>query len=156
MVIYTDGACSQNGTWNGGWGILIVSNGKMIKGIGDYDANTTNNIMELMAFLQALNYYDKNKKNDLEALSIYTDSAYIYNCITKKWYVKWRQNGWIKGDGHPVLNQDLWENILTFYEKYDIIKIEKVKAHDKNIYNNEVDNIAVTCKISQQPYYKEY
>ena len=146
MIIYTDGACSTNGTWAGGAAIVVLNNQKeMVDTVGSGESNTTNNRMELEAVIMALSYiigHHKDKENNI----IYTDSAYIYNCIKDKWYIKWRQNGWLTSKKTPVENRDLWEELLTFYEFCDIINIEKVKGHSGDKYNEMVDKLAVAYK----------
>lgn len=143
MIFYTDGACSTNGSWNGGAATIILNNeGKEVGNLGLSEKNTTNNIMELKAVILAFQYIFLNKK-EKEKNIIYTDSAYIYNCIKNKWYIKWRANGWITSTKEPVKNRELWEELLTFYEKCDIIYIEKVKGHSDNIYNQKADELAV-------------
>lgn len=156
MVIFTDGACSQNGTWQGGWGIVIIQWGKKTKSFGGFKAKTTNNEMELTAILKALEYFHQHNVGVGEILTIYSDSAYIVNCFKNKWYLKWEINGWKTSSGAQVANLELWKEILTFYKKYGIIDIEKVKGHDDNPYNNEADKIAVYCKNTQTDYYEEY
>ena len=146
MIIYTDGACSTNGTWNGGAAIVILNNDNE-KICTEYtnSKNTTNNQMELTAVIMALQYIYNNSK-EKEKNIIYTDSAYIYNCIKDKWYIKWRQNGWLTSKKTPVENKRLWEELLTFYEKCDIINIEKVKGHNGNEYNEEADKLAIYAR----------
>ena len=146
MIIYTDGACSTNGTWDGGAAIVVLSNDN-IEICTEYtnSKNTTNNQMELTAVIMALQYIINNSK-EKEKNIIYTDSAYIYNCINQKWYIKWRQNGWITSKKTPVENRGLWEKLLTFYEKCDIINIEKVKGHSGDEYNEKADKLAVYAR----------
>lgn len=146
MIIYTDGACSTNGTWAGGAAIVVLNNDdKTIDTLGCGENSTTNNRMELTAVIMALKYIIDNNK-EKENNIIYTDSAYIYNCIKDKWYIKWRQNGWLTSKKTSVENRELWEELLTFYEKCDIINIEKVKGHSGNKYNEMVDKLAVAYK----------
>lgn len=146
MKIYTDGACSTNGTWDGGAAIVVLNNNNE-EVCTEYtnSKNTTNNQMELTAVIMALQYIYNNSKEKEENI-IYTDSAYIYNCINQKWYKKWRENGWITSKKTFVENRGLWEELLTFYEKCDIIKIEKVKGHNGDKYNEKVDELAVYAR----------
>ena len=146
IKIYTDGACSNN-PGPGGWAIIIENNQHIYVQSGSKE-NTTNNAMELTAVFRALKWFDDNAI--YENLTIYTDSAYISNCFSQKWYIKWRQNNWITSSHSPVLNKDLWEKILWLYECLITsginIKIEKVKRHSNNIYNNLADKYAVLAK----------
>lgn len=146
MIFYTDGACSTNGTWNGGAAIVVLNNdNEQVCTEYTNAKNTTNNQMELTAVIMALQYIINNSK-EKEKNIIYTDSAYIYNCINQKWYIKWRQNGWLTSKKTPVENRGLWEQLLTFYEKCDIIIIEKVKGHSGNEYNEKADTLAVYAR----------
>ncbi len=108
--IYTDGACSgnQSSQNKGGWACLLE--------LGDYkkiftgnEANTTNNRMELKAVINA---FEKIKASDYK-MNIFTDSAYISNCINSRWYVKWLKDGW-RNSKSPKENLDLWEELLMY------------------------------------------
>lgn len=145
--IYTDGACSQNGTWKGGWGAVVVNEEKdtIINQYTGFEEATTNNIMEMRAFLKALEFIlDNDVKNNYK---IYSDSAYILNCFSQKWYINWQKNGWVNAKKEPVANKELWKEILTAYqtlvdERYDFTFV-KVKGHADNKYNNIADKLAV-------------
>ncbi len=91
IEIYTDGACSGNQFRNntGGWGAILISGNKR-KEIFGGEKDTTNNRMELMACIMGL----RELKRDDSAVRLYSDSAYIVNCINNKWYAKWEKNGW--------------------------------------------------------------
>lgn len=157
---YTDGSCS-NKTWCGGWAMLGVNeDGAILFNDNGNEFNTTNNRMELKAFLAALeeisNIVKENSKYYSE-INIITDSAYISNAINQKWYVNWQSNGWRTADRQPIANQDLWKEILVHYIRSinspNInIKIKKIKAHQTRVvknsntearWNSEVDKIAV-------------
>lgn len=148
MQYYVDGACSQNGTWQGGWGVIILEKETVVRAFGNCAENTTNNIMELQGFIAALKEMNQFEKNE-----IYSDSAYICNCIGQKWYVKWKQNGWLTSKKEPVLNKELWEELISLYELKKP-KVIKVKGHSSNKYNNLADKVAVYCKEQQKPYNK--
>lgn len=136
MMIYTDGACSHNGTWDGGWGVVVVENDKVIHTFGGGEKETTNNRMEMQGFLGALEYI---KENSIGNAIIYTDSAYVYNAFDKGWINNWQRNGWVNSKKEPVKNQDLWMKMLTTF----IPEIRKVKGHADDEYNNLADKIAV-------------
>lgn len=106
IVIFFDGACSTNGTWSGGWGAVLRYKDK-VKEIYGGEPNTTNNRMELMGCIKALEEI-KTKRIPIE---IYGDSAYVVNCFKNKWYVAWRKNGWKNSKKQPVENRDLWGTI---------------------------------------------
>jgi ribonuclease HI len=149
IEVYTDGACTQGAfmPWPGGYAAIILINGEPVNSIQNGKFHTTNNEMELMAFLAGLELANNERiYNDFHYdIIIYTDSAYIYNCFKQKWYEKWINNGWITSDKQPVKNQDLWMKIINLFYKLNI-KIEKVKAHKDNKYNNYVDQLAVEAK----------
>ncbi|MFW6029699.1 MAG: ribonuclease H family protein [Halanaerobiales bacterium] len=142
LDIYTDGACSHNkkGNWSGGYGVYV--DGYPEYTTYGYDINTTNNKMELTALLKALEIIDKGNFIHQD-INIYTDSAYIYNCIKQGWYIKWRKNGWETAKHKPVKNKKLWQQILSLYEKYNNINIVKVKGHSNVVGNIKADQLAV-------------
>lgn len=105
VVIYTDGACSGN-PGPGGWGVLIIEDGKEREMFGG-EADTTNNRMELTAVIKALESVPKNCE-----IELYTDSQYVKNGITQ-WIKTWVRNNWKNSDRKPVKNQDLWRKLLA-------------------------------------------
>jgi ribonuclease HI len=125
VSIYTDGACSGNqNTKNlGGWGAILEFQGHT-KEIFGAEANTTNNRMELMGLISALEALTK----DGQIIHVYSDSSYVINCMQKKWYENWRRNGWKTASKTPVENQDLWERLLELTEKHSL-KYYRVKGH---------------------------
>ena len=138
IVIYTDGACSGNQFKNnsGGWGAVLIS-GEKRKEIFGGEKNTTNNRMELTACIKGLM---EIKRSDAP-IKIYSDSAYIVNCINNKWYVKWEKNGWKTSKKEPVENKDLWQELLELIKKFDIEFI-KVKGHSGIELNERADELA--------------
>lgn len=139
IIIYTDGACSNNQSSDniGGYGaILTYKNHK--KEIFGGSINTTNNIMELKAMIEALKLV-KNKKIETE---VYSDSAYIVNCINQKWYENWRRNNWKNSKKDPVKNKELWMELIDLIESFDNIKIIKVKGHSGIDLNEKADELA--------------
>lgn len=147
LEFYTDGAFSSKSEM-GGWATICVEDDDIIDKQSGYEPYTTNNRMELMAFLSALENIDTIETGNTK-VKIYTDSAYIANCFADKWYIKWRANGWKTSDKQPVKNQDLWTRILALYIKLHerfSIEIIKVKSHTGNVYNEMVDAMAVKCR----------
>lgn len=141
ISIYTDGACSGN-PGPGGWAVVIgLSSG--IEKISGGSKETTNNRMELMAYVEALKYiYDKKiKKAD-----IYSDSAYVVNSINNKWIKKWVVNGWKTSGRKEVKNKDLWEMQIKICEAIKLrgvkINLIKVKGHAGNALNEYADELA--------------
>lgn len=135
VTIYTDGACSGN-PGPGGYGAILIYNG-IEKEVSGGEVSTTNNKMEILAVLRALELL-KEPCN----VTIYSDSAYVVNTIEKGWLYSWKKNNWIKSDKKQVKNIELWEEMLKFLEIHNI-KFVKVKGHSDNEYNNRCDKMAV-------------
>lgn len=147
LEFYTDGAFSSKSEM-GGWASICVENGELIDEKSGYEPYSTNNRMELTAFLSALENTNTIETKNTKVI-IYTDSAYIANCFNQNWYVKWIQNGWKTSDKQEVKNQDLWRRIITLYIKLkERFKLEiiKVKGHSDNKWNNYSDNLAVQAR----------
>ncbi len=138
IEIYTDGACSGNQfrTNTGGWGAILVSGNKR-KEIFGGEKDTTNNRMELTACIMGL----RELKREDVVVRLYSDSAYIVNCINNKWYIKWEKNGWKTAKKEPVENKDLWEELLVFVKKINVEFI-KVKGHSGVELNERADELA--------------
>jgi len=132
--IYTDGACSGN-PGPGGWGAIIFDEDKNQNNISGKEQNTTNNRMELLAPIMALEKIEPNSE-----VIIYTDSTYVKNGITD-WIKKWEVNGWISSNKKPVKNKDLWLKLDILCKK-NIISWKWVKGHSDNKYNNLADELA--------------
>lgn len=135
IEIYTDGACSGN-PGPGGWGAVLVYNGKE-KELSGSEKNTTNNRMELTAVIMALNALNQPCK-----VTLTTDSKYVCDAINKSWVYSWRKNGWKKSDKKPALNVDLWKELLSLLEKHEVEFIW-VKGHNGHKYNEICDALAV-------------
>lgn len=135
IEIYTDGACSGN-PGPGGWGAVLVYNGKE-KELSGSEKETTNNRMELTAVIMAL-----NALNQPCEVKLTTDSKYVCDAINKGWVYSWRKNGWRKSDKKPALNVDLWEELLSLLEKHEVQFIW-VKGHNGHKYNEICDTLAV-------------
>lgn len=135
IEIYTDGACSGN-PGPGGWGAVLVYNGKE-KELSGSEKETTNNRMELTAVIMAL-----NALNQPCEVKLTTDSKYVCDAINKGWVYSWRKNGWKKSDKKPALNVDLWKELLSLLEKHEVQFIW-VKGHNGHKYNEICDALAV-------------
>ncbi len=134
VVIYTDGACSGN-PGPGGWGAILMY-GENKKEISAGKKDTTNNIMELTAALEAL----KLLKYPCE-VDLYSDSAYLVNGFTNGWIYNWKKNNWKTANKEPVKNKEIWEELYNMTQKHKITFI-KVKGHSDNDYNNRCDELA--------------
>ena len=133
ITIYTDGSCLNN-PGNGGWAAIINLNGE-IKKISGSVKDTTNNKMELMAPIKALQEIKKK-----QSIEIYTDSQYVRLGITN-WVHKWIKNNWQTSKKEPVKNKELWIQLYELTSSFDV-KWIWVKAHAGNILNEEVDLLA--------------
>ena len=133
IKIYTDGSCLGN-PGDGGWAAIIIENEKKthIKGS---KKDTTNNQMELLAPIKAIEKIPQGSK-----VQIYTDSKYVKSGITE-WIHNWKKNGWKTANKQPVKNQDLWTELDNMTIAYEIEWIW-VKGHSSDKLNNEVDLIA--------------
>lgn len=136
VTIYTDGACSGN-PGAGGWGAILQYNGHE-KEISGGDKLTTNNKMELLAVISALEILKEPCEVDL-----YSDSKYVIDSITKGWAVGWKARGWKKADKSPAKNIELWERLLNLIETHNVT-FHWVKGHADNPYNNRCDELAVS------------
>ena len=132
--IYTDGACSGN-PGPGGWAAIILADDKVKYEISGSEKNTTNNKMELLAPIKAIQKFKKKSE-----ILIYTDSTYVKDGITT-WIKKWEKNGWKTASKNPVKNIELWKKLKNLSLKHSI-KWIWVKGHAQNKYNNLVDEIA--------------
>lgn len=134
ITIYTDGACSKN-PGPGGWSALLMykNNTEEISGC---TADTTNNIMELTAVIEALKTLTEPYEVDL-----YSDSAYIVNAFLENWLDNWIDNGWKTYRKKPVKNKDLWQKLynLTKIHKVTFIKVD---GHSYDKFNNRCDKLA--------------
>lgn len=133
IEIYTDGACSGN-PGPGGWGVYIQKDGQEERLSGG-EAETTNNRMELMAAIKALQYFPSGT-----AITLYTDSTYVKNGVTE-WIEGWRQNGWKTAAKKPVKNRDLWEPLDRLSQEREVIW-KWVKGHAGHDGNEEADRLA--------------
>ena len=133
IKIYTDGSCLEN-PGNGGWAAIIIDNGKKTQ-IKGSKKNTTNNQMELLATIKALQKVPKGSK-----VQIYTDSKYVKSGITE-WIHNWKKNGWKTSNKKKVKNIELWIELDLLSNEFEI-NWNWVKAHSTDKLNNEVDLIA--------------
>lgn len=134
VIIYTDGACSGN-PGVGGWGV-VLKYGRVEKRLSGACAETTNNRMELTAVIEGL----KALKEPC-SVKIYSDSAYTVNAFNNGWVDGWVKNGFLKADKKPVMNEDLWRELLPLTERHEVEFI-KVKGHADDEYNNICDKLA--------------
>ena len=133
VIVHTDGACSGN-PGPGGWGVILDYNGTR-KELSGGEAQTTNNRMELMAAISALEALTRPC-----AVEMHVDSQYVKDGITK-WIHGWKKNGWKTADKKPVKNAELWQRLD------DALKLHKVswhwvKGHAGHDDNERADELA--------------
>lgn len=133
LIIYTDGAARGN-PGPGGYG-AVLHWGKIVKEISQGYKHTTNNRMELMAVIAALQLLKRDSLN----ITIYSDSAYVINSVEKKWVF-----GWEKKNFAGKKNADLWALFLEYYKMHHI-RFVWVKGHADNKWNNRCDELATAA-----------
>jgi ribonuclease HI len=133
IEIWTDGACSGN-PGPGGWGVHMHIAGK-VEELHGGEAATTNNRMELMAAIMAL----ESRKSGAKVI-LHTDSQYVKDGLTK-WIKGWMRNGWKTSDRKPVKNQDLWVRLETAAAEHSV-DWRWVRGHDGNEGNERADVLA--------------
>ena len=133
VIIHTDGACSGN-PGPGGWGAILQFGGKTRELRGG-DLATTNNRMELMAAIQALEALTRDCKVEL-----HTDSTYVMKGISE-WIHNWKRRGWLTADKKPVKNDDLWKRLDTARLRHDVAW-RWVKGHAGHELNERADTLA--------------
>ncbi len=133
VTIYTDGACLGN-PGRGGWAALLIS-GANEKEISGCEAHTTNNRMELMAAIVALQQLKKPCN-----VTLYTDSTYVMKGMSE-WVTGWMKKGWKTADKKPVKNADLWQQLVEAASRHSV-QWKWVKAHNGHPENERVDALA--------------
>ena len=134
VTIYTDGACSGN-PGPGGWG-AVLQYGDKTRELSGGEAQTTNNRMELLAAISALELL----KEPCE-VALYTDSQYLCNAINKGWLKGWKAKGWKRKEGE-LKNPDLWQRLDALLATH-AVTFFWVKGHADNAFNNRCDALAV-------------
>lgn len=134
-IIFTDGS-SRGNPGPGGWGSVVI-NGEKVQELGGRDDNTTNNRMEIMACIEGLSAISSG-----ESVTVYSDSSYVINGITK-WIFAWKRNNWITKTKEEVLNRDLWEKLynVTVGKKIDW---KYIGGHSGISGNERCDEIATS------------
>lgn len=134
ITIYTDGACSGN-PGPGGWGAILMYK-DIKKEISGGKKDTTNNVMELSAVIEALKLL-KHPCN----VELYSDSAYVVNAFLQKWIINWQKNHWKTADKKDVKNKELWQELVELTTIHSVT-FHKVKGHSDNEFNNRCDELA--------------
>ncbi len=138
LVAHTDGACSGN-PGPGGWGVLLeaIADGAVVKTreLNGGEAETTNNRMELMAAIRALEVLERPA-----AITVVTDSAYVKNGVTG-WIHSWKKNGWRTAGKKPVKNVELWQRLDEAQARHDV-SWKWIKGHAGHAENERADELA--------------
>jgi len=134
IVIYTDGGCLNN-PGPGGYGV-VINNGKKTTELSGGYRLTTNNRMELMACIVGLGSLNKRS-----SVTLFSDSKYVVDGITKGWAKRWQANGWMRTKKEKAINPDLWEKLLVLCGKHDV-QFKWVKGHAGNEGNERCDQLA--------------
>jgi ribonuclease HI len=144
ITVYTDGSALGN-PGPGGYGVVIQTvNGKTHEFSQGYQ-HTTNNRMEMVAVITAL---ETLKDNPKATITVHSDSQYVINGITKGWAKGWRKRGWKKSDGKPALNPDLWGLMLDLVDLFPKLTFKWVRGHAGNTLNERADVLATTAAAS--------
>jgi len=133
IIIYTDGACKGN-PGKGGWGVVIIDN-NISKELSGSSNNTTNNIMEMTAAIEALSYFKSSKD-----ILIFTDSKYVLLGITE-WVHNWKSNNWVNKKKEQIKNKTLWLE-LDRLNDFHSVEWKWVKAHNGDRGNERADYLA--------------
>ena len=133
VIVHTDGACSGN-PGPGGWG-AILTYGEHEKQLSGGESHTTNNRMELMAAIAALEALKRPS-----TVELHTDSKYVHDGISK-WIHGWKRNGWRNAEKKPVKNQDLWQRLDLAMQRHEV-HWRWVKGHAGHDMNERADALA--------------
>lgn len=137
VEIFTDGACSGN-PGAGGWGAVLRYNG-VEKELSGGEADTTNNRMEMMAVISAL-----EALKEPCAVTLTTDSRYVVDAVEKGWVYSWRKKGWMRTKTEKAKNSDLWERMLELLSRHKVTFVW-VRGHAGHRENERCDTLAVAA-----------
>ncbi len=148
FLIYTDGSCRYKDDGAGGWAYAIVVykrgfrriSKKLIHNNSDGVENTTNNRMEMLAAIKALEFFRK-KYPTLPNTCMLSDSSYLVVGITEHIF-NWLENDWVTSNGYGVKNRDLWEELLALVSDFYLLNWKWLPGHEGNKYNEYVDRLA--------------
>jgi ribonuclease HI len=142
VAVYTDGACSGN-PGPGGWSAILTFAGRE-RELSGGAPETTNNRMELMAVIAAL-----EELNQPCRVTVFSDSRYVVDSFEKNWIAKWKRNNWMKTKSDPVPNADLWQRLLAAVARHQVTW-KWVRGHDGHLYNERCDELAVAAADAQK------
>jgi ribonuclease HI len=137
VTIYTDGACLGN-PGPGGYGAVLLHGGHRKEVSGGY-SRTTNNRMEIMAVIAALESLSQPCR-----VTLHSDSQYVVNAITQGWARRWKSNGWKRNRQEPAINPDLWDRLLGLCDQHQV-EFRWLRGHAGNVENERCDRLAVAA-----------
>ena len=145
-VAFCDGA-STGRVGPGGWGAVIISS-EGTQELSGHEDETTNQRMEIMAAIQALEYVEPNSK-----VLVVSDSEYVVKYVRDGWREKWKRNGWRNSQKKPVKNRDLWERLSVAIERHERVSLKHMHGHGRSTedewyrdHNDRADQLAVEAK----------
>jgi len=141
VKIYTDGACLGN-PGPGGYGVVLLY-GQARKELSGGYRLTTNNRMELMAAIMGL-----QSLTEPCAVTVFTDSQYVVNAMTKGWVHRWRQHGWMRNKKEKALNSDLWELLLAVGGRHQVVFVW-VRGHAGDPENERCDALSKQAALGE-------
>lgn len=148
IQLYTDGAAKGN-PGPGGYGVVMLHDGKR-KELSEGFRRTTNNRMELLAVIRGL----ESLKFPCR-VTVYSDSTYVVNAVEKGWLRKWSRQKWMRTRTDPVVNPDLWKQLLPLLEQHEV-KFIWVRGHANNRENERCDALAVKSAENKDLLVDEY
>lgn len=139
VIIHTDGSCLGN-PGPGGWAaVLALEGGTARRELSGGFRRTTNNRMEIMAVIAALEALKQPC-----AVELFTDSQYVRNAVEKGWLASWQKKNWVKADKKPVLNVDLWQRLVPLLERHQV-RLHWLRGHAGHPENERCDELARAC-----------
>ena len=145
IEIFCDGACHVS-TGEGGFGVVVLEDNKIICAYNNSASDTTNNKEEIKALLFSLDYIDANYPD--EEVRIYSDSAYVVNMFND-WIFKWAVNGWRKADKKPIENRSLVEELYKYASKpFNNYNVQRCPGHE-GVTGNELADALATNNIKR-------
>ena len=139
IEIYTDGACNQEKN-TGGWSFIVLENKKTKIQKSGALTMTTNNQCEMWAAIHAIEEVGTMTFSEPAKITLYSDSAYLVNAFKDNWIAKWLKNNWINSQGKPVLNKELWEQLIILQNKFQVQFVQIKRC--SNEHAKKVDRLA--------------
>ena len=143
VTLYSDGS-SRGNPGPGGYGVILLY-GSVKRELSGGEKQTTNNRMELSGVIRGLSALREPCE-----VTLYTDSQYVVNAMTKGWAKKWRANGWMRNKKEKALNPDLWEELLNLTARHEM-KYVWIKGHAGHPQNERCDELAVRAANMAKP-----